>query len=272
MDPSLAKGIKNQLFREIDEDISSFIKKWSAYVKSSQPQKSKSNWAKFSNGIESLYGRYMLANYFGGTARKPFICLSTFENLERPYNSWNERCFSSKNIYFNFDPIGVNSEQVGFNISEHAIQRIFERSYSDSDPLAESFSKINFVNELHMAPLWSFFWSFILIEKNNINDKFEGGIDIIIPSVSGLLLGEISTLNFYKCEIRTFISRRQFSGEQVVLWNSMLEISKKYLKTVIPFLYSEFIYSKPGSQDCLAEFILDTQELRRKLGYPPIRQ
>jgi len=98
----------------------------------------------------------MLAIHFGGSERKPFLCLSTFENSEREFNTWKERCISSKVHYFNFDPIGVNSEPSGFNISEHAIQRIFERAYSDLDPMAEGFKKIDFTNELRMAPLWSF--------------------------------------------------------------------------------------------------------------------
>ena len=44
-----------------------------------------------------------------------------------------------------------------------------------------------------------------------IPDKLkEKGISVIIPTVSGLLLGEIFTSNFHKCEIRTFISKQQF--------------------------------------------------------------
>jgi len=39
MDSSLAKGIKNQLFREIDEDIAAFIKRWKSYIQKSKPQK-----------------------------------------------------------------------------------------------------------------------------------------------------------------------------------------------------------------------------------------
>ena len=267
MDPSLAKGLRNQLFREIDEDIAAFISKWKAYVQKSKPQKSRSNWMKFSKDIESVYGQYMLANHSGGTERKPFLCLSTFENTERTFNSWSERCFSSKVLFFNFDPIGVHSQQSGFNISEHAIQRIFQRCYSDQDPMAESFKKINFTNELRLAPLWSFFWSLLLIELSNNNKLKEKGISVIIPTVSGLLLGEIFTSNFHKCEIRTFISKQQFSALQLVHWQSMMRISEKYLKTVIPFLSIEFIYAKPDSLDRLVEFISDTQDLRHQLGY-----
>jgi hypothetical protein len=267
MDPSLAKGLRNQLFREIDDDIAAFISKWRAYCQKSKPQKSRSNWMKFSNDIESVYGQYMLANHSGGTDRKPFLCLSTFENTERTFNTWSERCLSSKVLYFNFDPIGVNSQQSGFNISEHAIQRIFQRSYSDQDPMAESFKKINFTNELRLAPLWSFFWSLLLIELSNNKKVTDIGISVIIPTVSGLLLGEIFPSNFHKCEIRTFISKQQFSAVQLVHWQSMMRISEKYLKSVIPFLCFEFIYAKPGSLDRLVEFISDTQELRQQLGY-----
>jgi hypothetical protein len=267
VDPSLAKGLRNQLFREIDDDIAAFIRKWRAYVQKSQPQKSRSNWIKFSNDIESVYGQYMLANHSGGTDRKPFLCLSTFENTERTLNTWSERCFSSKVLYFNFDPIGVYSEQSGFNISEHAIQRIFQRSYSDQDPMGEYFKKINFTNELRLAPLWSFFWSLLLIGLNNSKKVTGKGINIVIPTVSGLLLGEIFTSDFHKCEIRTFISKQQFSAEQLVHWQAMMRISEKYLKSVIPFLSMEFIYAKPGSLDRLVEFLSDTQDLRQQLGY-----
>jgi hypothetical protein len=263
MDPSLAKGLKNQLFREIDDDLSVFIKKWAAYVRSSNPQKSRSNWTKFSQGIEDLFGQFMLASHVGGTARKPFLCLSTFENDERIFNTWSEKCFTSKIIYFNYDPIGVNSEHSGFNISEHAIQRIFERSYSDFDPLGESFKKINFTNELRMVPLWSFFWSLKLTEltyrENSIGQKMQ----ITIPAVSGLLLGEISSSNTHKAEIRTFVSLDQLSENQYRIWEMMIDISKKYLKSVVPFLFFEFIYAKPGSQDAVVEFLMCTEELMK---------
>ena len=133
--------------------------------------------------------------------------------------------------------------------------------------MAESFKKINFTNELRLAPLWSFFWSLLLIELSNNKRVNYKGISIIIPTVSGLLLGEIFTSNFHKCEIRTFISKQQFSALQLVQWQSMMSISEKYLKSVIPFLYIEFIYAKPDSLDRLVEFVSDTQDLRKQLGY-----
>ena len=43
----------------------------------------------------------------------------------------------------------------------------------------------------------------------------------------------------------------------------MIDISKKYLKSVVPFLFFEFIYAKPGSQDAVVEFLMCTEELMK---------
>jgi hypothetical protein len=86
MDSSLAKGIKNQLFREIDKDIARIYQTLEKLY-------SKIETAKVDligvtlKGIESVYAQYMLAIHFGGSERKPFLCLSTFENSEREFNT-----------------------------------------------------------------------------------------------------------------------------------------------------------------------------------------
>ena len=257
MDPSLAKGLKNQLFREISDEIDDVIEHWIKYCKESKLDSSRLKWEKFCEGIDGVFGPFLLAKYRGGSKRKPYLCMATFENDERQYNSWNENCIFSKLLYFTNNPVWVESVPKAFSVSEHAIQRIFERSLTDESPREKNFRKVHFAYELRFAPLWATFWVYIT------NPKFESGsvesIEIVLPSPSGLFFGEIHKDSY--CEIRTFLSASQLSSKQSILYEKMMFISHKFSNSVIPFLFHKFISDQSGSIDELIDFMMATEEI-----------
>jgi hypothetical protein len=257
MDPSLAKGLKNQLFREFSDDIDNSIKQWEKYCKESKLNKSRLKWEKFCEGIDGVYGPYLLAKYRGGSKRKPYICMATFENGSRQYNSWNERCIFSVLIYFANNPVWVETLVKGFSVSEHAIQRIFERSFTDESPAEKDFRKVHFATELQYAPLWSTFWVGVtnIVFKTN---SFES-IEIVLPSPNGLFFGEIRRDSF--CEIRTFLSSSQLSAKQNSLHGKMQVISNRFVDSIIPFMFHKFILEQKGSVEQLTDFLIATEEI-----------
>ena len=257
MDPSLAKGLKNQLFREISDDIDSSIKQWEKYCKESKLNKSRLKWEKFCEGIDGVYGPFLLAKYRGGSKRKPFICMATFENRSRQYNSWNERCIFSVLIYFANNPVWVETLARGFSVSEHAIQRIFERSFTDESPAEKDFKKVHFATELRYVPLWSTFW--VGVTNTVFKTESFDSIEIVLPSPNGLFFGEIRRDSY--CEIRTFLSASQLSSKQSTLYEKMMFISHKFSNSVIPFLFHKFITDQSGSIDGLIDFMMATEEI-----------
>jgi hypothetical protein len=261
MDLSLAKGLKNQFFREISDEVDNVIEHWMKYCKESKYGSSRKKWEKFCEGIDKVFGPFLLAKYEGGSKRKPFLCLATFENENRKYNSWNERCLSSSVLYLTYNPVWYDALPMGFSISEHAIQRIFQRLYSDESPTEKDFRKVHFASELCHVPLWATFWVYITTQKFSLINI--GTFKIIIPSANGLFLGEIH--KGCLCEIRTFIAISQFSLKQRRLHEKMLVVSERFADSVIPFLFHKFITNQSGLMDEFAKFLLATEEISNLL-------
>jgi len=252
MDSSLAKGLKNQLFRELSEEIDIVIQRWSKYCINAKLASSRSKWGNFCNGMDAVLGPFLLAKYIGGSKRKPLLCMASFENENRQYNSWDENCISSKLNYLGHNPLWVESLPMGFSVSEHAIQRIFERSYTAESILNQDFQKVHFVRELLYAPLWSVFWT---INAMTIFKRADANsIEIIIPSPNGLLLGEILKKFTLRCEIRTFVAQPQLSVQQLNLMQMMNGLSERYIDSIIPFSLHPHINQQPAYQAQLNDF------------------
>lgn len=261
MDPSLAKGLKNQLFREISDEIDGVTKQWIKFIKQSKPDSSRLRWEKFCNEIDGIFGPFLIAKYKGGSKRKPFLCTAMFENENRKYNSWNENCIYSKFNYYTINPVWADSFPDVFSVSEHAIQRIFERSFTDASPADKNFRKVQFANELRYAPLWATFWVY-MTNKTFQYESIES-IEIVIPSPNGLFFGEIRRNSY--CEIRTFLASHQLSVKENNLLEKMQVISQKFSESVIPFIFHKFISDQKDSVDQLVNFLLEAEEITEML-------
>lgn len=262
MDFSLAKGLKNQLFRELSEEIDIVIERFTKYYYESKPASSRLKWENFCEGIDEVFGPYLLAKYKGGSKRKPFLCIATFENERRQYSSWEENCISSKLIYVGYNPLWIQALPIGFATYEHAIQRIFERSHTTESVVKKDFEKVHFVRELAHSPLWAVFWAIKAMTVFKTDEV--KSMKIVIPSSNGLLFGEIQEKFSVRCDIRTFVAKSQLSFRQLDLMILMNEISDKYVNSIIPFLLNPY-FRQPFYQIQLDEFFKQTQDLENIL-------
>ena len=246
------------MFRELSEEVDIVIERFTRYHYESKPASSRLKWEDFCKGIYEILGPYLLTKYKGGSKRKPFLCVATFENERRQYSSWEENCISSKLIYVGCNPLWIQALPIGFATYEHAIQRIFERSYTTESVVKEDFEKVHFVRELAHAPLWAVFWAITAMTVFKTGEV--KSIKIVIPSQNGLLFGEVQEKFSLRCDIRTFVAKSQLSSRQLELMILMNDISVKYANSIIPFLLNPY-FRQPIYQTQLDEFFIQTQDL-----------
>jgi hypothetical protein len=229
MDGSLARGLRNQLFRDLNDHVDKVISRYVTYIKIARLDKRPSDWQKFCIDTETILGKLLIAKYLGGTKRKPYLCIYTWESGKRRFNSWTEQCISSSQIFLSFNPAGFEVSPLGFNISDHAIQRIYERSFSNEDPVSGSFSHIKVLNELRYVPFFTGYWTTRVASVSSDSEN------IFFPSPNGALIGQIQKKTLNRAEIRTFLSVSQLSDYQVRLRLQMISLLQT-LKAIDPFL------------------------------------
>lgn len=181
MDNSLAKGYKNQLFREISDHVDSTINNFKKYLITTKAGTSLNNWRRFTDGINSALSGMVIETHHGGSKRHPLICISTLDSQsDKSYNSWNERCLNSILILINYSPWHYTSQSVGYSSSEHAIQRIYERTVENSI-LASTKDKLEIiVTQLDYAPFWAAYW--LGFAATVLNKDVLSKISCLIPS------------------------------------------------------------------------------------------
>ena len=191
---------------------------------------SKSGWNKYLSKIEPTLKKLAISQYEGGSKGSPYIAFVGLSlNQERKFNSWNERCLSGETIIHVLKPMYIESSTTSFNVGEHAISRLYERS------------KIKFIDEFtvdvhsifpefQMLPLWSAFWiSNLAVMTNAFSDNFFPNFyHPIVPTPSGIFLGELTHTRYPKLEVRTFVDDKNLSEDQLKLKKIMWNIGRIY--------------------------------------------
>ncbi len=265
MDPSLAKGVKNQLLREICSKVNTTIDDIVKYSsKSNLKNSGRNEWPQHVNNIIKIIGQFSLATSSMGSKRKPTLLLYLFEDKDRSFNTWEERCVSSELLQISINPFFSKVTQAGFNISEHAIQRIFERAVPHNNPITSNEIVHVFLNELRFAPVISAYW-FWLISQEIINTTSKN-IDIIIPSVNGLFLGQITVQKINRCEIRTFVPVESLSMAQRQSRDLIMIFAENFENTEIAFLIMSVLNQVQIKSDLKDDFIHASEVLRAGLS------
>jgi hypothetical protein len=237
MDPSLARGVKNQFFREISKEVDLAIERYSKQTRIHNAWASLKNWNRYVTEIDSIFSYFLIKKYIGGTKRKPFLCISTIDSHSRKkYNSWHEQCLDSVQLLMIFSPWHVASVYSGYSLSEHTIQRIFERAISVEKFRTAHKDSFAFSAELAEAPFWSSFW--ITRALDVFSSPQNDVIYPVIPTKSGLLFGEMTREKIHKVEIRTFVSNDMLFEKQIELKQLMLDASSQMRVNSIPFFPS----------------------------------
>jgi hypothetical protein len=227
MDASLAKGYKRQVFQQLEKEVDKIISDWQKVTKTSKVIKNRFHWKRYIEKLEAIFKKNLILKQLGGSNKKPYIALSVLTAGDQKFNQWQEKCFTSIQILINFDPWYVEVLPAGFSVSEHTIQRIFQRKFDNSNDYSFEDSGLReIVDELILAPLWSSYWIQEAIRRFANSDISK--INPIIPTPLGLLLGEINRNHTGKIEIRTFVSDNLLSVKQMDLKRKMLDINKEF--------------------------------------------
>jgi len=214
MDPSLAKGHKNEFFRQLNSGINKIIQEFQQTAEKSIPKFNKRNqWERFIDKSVRQLGKYLLHHIILGSKRHPILLLYLFEGQsERSYNSWNEKCISSCTLFLSASPFNCFVRPIGFNLSEHAIQRIFERLIPKNITMSYNEKLQMVTNELQYAPIVCAFWHLVAVLQ--LQRRETDPIEVTIPTPNGILIGQINPQKMNKCELRTFVMNDQLFAKQ----------------------------------------------------------
>lgn len=255
MDPSLARGLKNQLFRDLEKDIDVVIPRLVEFLCNPQLSKRPKDWNLTSEKILSILGSFALSHY-QVDRRRPLICLATFERKERSYNVWNEECLYGLLITVLSNPFFFDTQRIGFSIGEHAIRRIYERTLNDYETVLAGFRRADILKELSFVPKWCPYWTI-----TTVGEQMESQ-SVFIPSPNGVLLGEVSLKTCHRVELRTFLAVDQMTRSQVDLRERMIKLQEKF-HNASPFLLSSSLKSRLNTDKIYEGYCSATKNLFR---------
>jgi hypothetical protein len=221
---TLAKGLKNRFFIEMDEELS---KKLNQLTKDGYKyKKNTTGWEKYSKYLKQSFNRCAIAFYDGGSSSKPYLGFVGLNiDPDREFNKWNEKCLTGTVAIEILEPFWFDYRQAVFNIGEHAISRIYERG----KPLIKNGFEVDVASilpELAAVPLWAAYWTGVIATfKGFYSDqsKVTNNFFPPIPSPNGLFLGEMVAERYASVEIRTFVNDSRLSYEQLEVKKLLME-------------------------------------------------
>jgi len=235
----LANGLKNRFFTEISDEIDKRFK--SLYEQTRGTKNSRLGWGKLADKFQKNFDRCCIAVYVGGSKRKPYfgICSLAIQK-DKPYNSWNEKCLYSFSNIACFDPRFSKPSMSYFNVSEHAISRLYQRGKIEINNETEV-DIYSIIPKFSLLPVWAMFWVRMIAKliQNGITD-----IRPVIPAPDGLFLAEISIeKNIPTIEVRTFVDDDQLTSLQLEVKNIFLIASDGIQSSPIVFYPANEYYA-----------------------------
>jgi hypothetical protein len=236
MDESLANGFKNQFFRYVQEDLdAAFARATKAHNKVDYYAKL-SNWNKFTASLVPALGDIAITHCNGGSKRKPYLGIALLGVDEaRQYNHWEEKCLECYDELFNYDPPFFQNYEATAYIGEHAVMRLYQRSFNAEKFRNHEITHMEILKELKYVPLWSNYWPQLFYYLNKHNYKIEK-LKPVIPTPKGLFLCEYSTANRYHLDIRTFVNTEQLREDQSKLRAILLKAGESLSEAPISFM------------------------------------
>jgi hypothetical protein len=267
MDPTLARGYKNQFFREVQDGLARAIQGFRSFLDGARPKLRKRNHRHeiFELCVKQL-GDYLLHHCVVGGKRHPFLCLYVFEDEpQRAFNTWNEKCLGSCAFILSPDPFNVFVRPIGFNISEHAVQRIFERTISGNVPLSYQEQLRLITDELRHAPLLCAFWTIVGLLR--MDRKENAPVEVLVPTPQGLLLGTLSPSRVHLCELRTFVSYDQLFEDQRVLRSDLLALDERFRDSPVAFYLLSLSDGVPTAPGLSGQLLIAAASVLRATGH-----
>ncbi len=217
---SLANGLKNRFFLEVGDQIISSLNKFSVNYKSSKH--SPSGWDRHVEDMKASLDKLLLSSYEGGSKGHPYFAFCGLSiDMNREFNSWQEKCLTSANMIFTYEPKHVELIKSTFNISEHAISRLYQRSCLEISNETD-INIFSIMKEMVFVPLWASYW--LALNRLVIQDRsLQEQIKPVIPTLSGIFLAELTDSDVPFLEIRTFVDDSHLNEDQLLVKKIMLE-------------------------------------------------
>ena len=155
-DESQAKGLKNYLLKEMVLQICEALQTAEMEVAEDDGWSS-NHFIRVSNNLKEKIKKFTVSNYTGYRRNKRYLVFSQIEpSKERKYNTWEENCLYSHNVLLTDK---LFEFQVGsYNISEHAITRIFQR-LNFPDNFVTQRDIFWALQELKYLPAYAAYWN-----------------------------------------------------------------------------------------------------------------
>ena len=227
---SLASGLKNRFFTEMSK---AYDKVQSSFKVKSVKKKNREGFFKTTEEIKKSFHEFILLIYEGGSKNKPYVAFDLLTILEgREYNTWNEKCLTGITFLVNFEPRFIEDANAAYNISEHAIARLYLRTQPMFERELIDYRYIR--NEMKSLPFWANFWALTLYSSEQ--SSFQGNCFPVIPAASGLFMCEYSKQSKF-IEVRTFVDDAHLNFEQSEVKRFLIDISIDVIESPLSFFY-----------------------------------
>jgi hypothetical protein len=264
---SLANGLRNRFFEEMAGTIAEIA---DSLLSNTRYKANREGFNKSYAEIKRRFKEIFLLSYEGGSNKKPYVAFQLLTVSEgKEYNTWNERCLTGITYLANFDPRFVDDNVAVFNISEHAIARLYLRT---EPKLVNNVIDYRYIiDEMFMLPFWSNYWAMTLYTGMDSDDNdgfdFRGYVFPVMPAASGLFFSEFTEKSKY-IEVRTFVDDDQLTFEQSEVKTMLMEVAKDAVASPICFFLS---VASSALDDLMFIHQVITNRLITHKSYPYLR-
>lgn len=244
IDESMAKGLTNRFFAETKEFLCVTFRNLTSRVSAKQSRKAAERNLR---DFQEHTSRIALSNFQVKSKRSPyFSAVTAFPIQQRSFNTWNERCYTGVILPF-YRHKAVKPSLCFFNISEHAIARLFYRSGHEFFDL-DDVDMMAAYSVLRPVPLWVNFWlmSFLHVDYGHLPY-----IRPLVPCEHGFFLCETTNSQdlpfdprLASVEIRTFISKSMFSPSQARVHEIMMSCGADLYDSALAHMAQSIFFYK----------------------------
>lgn len=235
MDEKLAKGLSNRFLREFktkyelnEENLRKHLK---FFYDDPDGRISVRDWIKLVDVLGSVPDT--IVKLRTGRAKKTELYRINIEPADlNPLKDWDELSIIGVLSKLSLRSNEFIEGNILFSLSQHCIKRIFERkSRSNNDDFGATFDHSIVLQELSYVGIFASLMrkfatdldSYMNTDQNHVLDgsKFKTNLPILIPSESGILMGEFQDEVLL---IRTFLHEDQISEVQETMRSSLANI------------------------------------------------
>lgn len=255
IDDAVAKGLTHQFIAWWQDDLEAASKKFQKQIKSTF-FKNRNGFHKFINLHQSIYKKFSLSYYVGGSNRHPYIgfvgvCLIK----EYDYKNWIESTVLGSTNIISISDKNSTGGPAPFSIGEHALSRIFQRSgLITNENITNPYI---ILSEMNLVPMWASFWHKLIIMLDKLPQDKKCLICPVIPTENGLLICELGFYeDFHNIEVRTYLHESMLGESQKYVRNLMLEASRNLENSILAMYPHHLETPNPTSSAYEFNFIL----------------